>query len=137
MFGRCFHKPAVGFTHFGAHSQTSSASNQRGKPFLPQRTSCCAFPVTFPMTLICLEKGSLLNICTRHMKETVFNSCSHAEKKKRKAVQREGNQVKIRRDFIGTQQGHLQIEDQLAKTLISSGDKMSISTLSKTNRLCK
>lgn len=124
VFGCCFHEPAVGFTRFRARSQISSASDQRGKPFFsPERTSCCTFPVTFPMT-------SLPNkhICARHVKETVFKSCNHAKKKKRKALQREGSQDKIRRDFTVTQRGHLQIEDRLAKTLISPGDKTSIST---------
>lgn len=119
VFGCCFHEPAVGFTRFRARSQISSASDQRGKPFFsPRRTSCCTFPVTFPMT-------SLPNkhICARHVKAAIMQ-----RKKKRKALQREGSQDKIRRDFIVTQRGHLQIEDRLAKTLISSGDKTSIST---------
>lgn len=68
------------------------------------------------------------HICARHVKETVFKRCNHAKRKKRKALQREGSQDKIRRDFTVTQRGHLQIEDRLAKTLISSGDKTSIST---------
>lgn len=77
-----------------------------------------------------------------HMRTTCERDCfqkleSCKEKKKRKALQRERSQDKIRRDFTVTQRGHLQIEDRLAKTLISSGDKTSISTHSKTNRLCK